>query len=303
MSKEQIFDELYGQIASRANGLDELLTTFLGFLHRKTDFYIEIPPGKKSNMGFHPNEAEQILIKTFRKYKMKTIASMGPVTTTNPNNPTKPNKPANTTTSIENSSRIEILEDSSVDNSNSIGNGNKLSNTNTNTTSTVSTNNNNNNNNTNHANKSNKSDIKYNSDGKQIPMGNGGICDNYYWTQSLHDLTIYLDLPYNTKSKELECKIKPNNIHISINTNTSNTTGNKNALVLLSGKLDNVIIIDDCMWTINTNTYSKYTQMILTFDKSIHTWWKCIIQGDIEIDTTKVDSNMKICEYDEETHV
>ena len=35
--------------------------------------------------------------------------------------------------------------------------------------------------------------------------------------------------------------------------------------------------------------------------KEIETWWKSVVVGDPEIDTTKVDSVRHVSEYDEET--
>lgn len=267
MSKEQIFDELYGQIASRANNLDDLLSTFLGFLHRKTDFYVEVPSGQKSKMGFQPGEAEHILLNAFRKYPMKPIASMGPVTAVNPD------RSKSKIASNDCSSRVEILEDSCLNKNVPVKNSGN-----------------------NDIKAKSKFNIQYNEDGKQIPVGNGGICDKYYWTQSLTDITIYLDLPYNIKAKELDCVIKSNAIEIS-----TKASSNQEKEQLLSGILDDQIILDECMWTISTNDDEQYTQMILTFDKIKHTWWKCVIKGDTEIDTTKVDSTQKISDYDEVT--
>ena len=59
-------DEVLMMLASKNGGIEPLLHTFFSFLHRKTDFYIEIPrqPGLHAKMGFHPGAAEAMLLST-----------------------------------------------------------------------------------------------------------------------------------------------------------------------------------------------------------------------------------------------
>merc|ERR1712051_1014059 len=41
--------------------------------------------------------------------------------------------------------------------------------------------------------------------------------------------------------------------------------------------------------------------IILSLEKGRETWWKCVLQGDQEIDNTKVESTRSMDEYDGET--
>ena len=41
MPTEQELDQIFLAAAERAGGIQPLLTSFFGFLHRRTDFYIE----------------------------------------------------------------------------------------------------------------------------------------------------------------------------------------------------------------------------------------------------------------------
>mmetsp|Transcript_17717 Transcript_17717/g.39784 ORF Transcript_17717/g.39784 Transcript_17717/m.39784 type:complete len:88 (+) Transcript_17717:1-264(+) len=43
------------------------------------------------------------------------------------------------------------------------------------------------------------------------------------------------------------------------------------------------------------------SQIVITLEKTRKTWWKHVIEGHPEIDTTKVDSSQNISEYDETT--
>jgi hypothetical protein len=131
--------------------------------------------------------------------------------------------------------------------------------------------------------------IRYTDDGKQIPIGNGGIGPNYYWTQSLQDLTIYVDVPVGTRGKDIKCFIEPKKLYLSAN-----------GEMLIDGFFEEAIRVDESMWTLNIAANS-IPQVVITLDKGRKTWWKHIIQGHPEIDTNKVDSSQKIDEYDDST--
>ena len=63
-------DQLFMNVAQRAGDLDTLLQSFFGFLHRKTDLYIE-QQGTNFAMGFSPGDAEKKVISSFRKFPYK----------------------------------------------------------------------------------------------------------------------------------------------------------------------------------------------------------------------------------------
>merc|ERR1711988_1351643 len=50
------------------------------------------------------------------------------------------------------------------------------------------------------------------------------------------------------------------------------------------------------MWHLDGSTH-----VILSLEKQRETWWKCVLEGDQEIDTTKVESTRSMDEYDGET--
>ena len=63
-------DQILMAFAQRAGNLDGLLTSFFGFLHRKTDLYIE-QSGDAFAMGFRAGEAEAKVLQAFRRFPMK----------------------------------------------------------------------------------------------------------------------------------------------------------------------------------------------------------------------------------------
>lgn len=116
----------------------------------------------------------------------------------------------------------------------------------------------------------------------QTPIGNGGIGKNYYWTQTLNELNICIDTKPGVKSKQVKCNIAPRSISVQVDNET-----------LLEGSFEEAIRSTESMWTLCSGDgdgpgYGGGSQIIITLDKIKHTWWKSVIVGDPEIDTTKV---------------
>lgn len=121
--------------------------------------------------------------------------------------------------------------------------------------------------------------IRVNESNLQIPIGNGGIAENYYWTQTLKEVTVYVDLEFQAKGKDIQCSITPGHLTLSVR-----------GQLLLNDDFEDKVCIDESMWTISTdcNSSNVLSQVIITLDKSRKTWWKHVLVNDPEIDTTKV---------------
>lgn len=80
--------------------------------------------------------------------------------------------------------------------------------------------------------------------GKQKPnAGNGGFADNYYWTQVLDEVSVYVSLPENVTSKQLDVKILPNKLVVGL----------KGQPPIISGELFKKIKVDDSLWTLESD--------------------------------------------------
>lgn len=68
-------DAMLSDVAQRAGGIEPLLESFFGFLHRRTDFYDEYIPaqGIHFERGFPVGHAETLLMKAFRKFDKKRL--------------------------------------------------------------------------------------------------------------------------------------------------------------------------------------------------------------------------------------
>ena len=64
----------------------------------------------------------------------------------------------------------------------------------------------------------------------------------------------------------------------------------------MEGELCEKVKTDDTFWNIEDNQFLN-----INFEKAYEAIWKCVILGDDEIDTKKVDNSKRIDEFDQET--
>lgn len=92
--------------------------------------------------------------------------------------------------------------------------------------------------------------------GKQIPIGNGGYTEQYYWTQTLNEVTVYVDVPQGTRGKQVDCVMKPRFLSLSVK--------GQDCGPLMSGALEDVVRLDESMWTVASDDNSTQVRR-LTF--------------------------------------
>ena len=284
-------DQLFMNVAQRAGDLDSLLKSFFGFLHRKTDLYIE-QQGTHYAMGFGPGEAKQKVIKAFQKFPYKKGDSLKvkgkapePSAPNRPQfvevEPVHPNATSSTKSKSTTSSSTTNNPTISASGTGTTGETKSTATTSTETTDTPTTTT------TSKTNKNAGPTVKLTEEGKQIPVGNGGVTDRYYWTQTLHEVTIYVAVPPGTRAKDIQFQITSKSINLSLK---------GNAEPLINGTLGGTNKHHEAMWALEDREV-----IVLTLEKVVETWWRCIVKGDAEIDTQKVDSTRQVSDYDAET--
>lgn len=195
-SSDSKYDEIFLQIAGQIGSIQGLLDNFFGFLHRKTDFYVQYADTiHEASMGFPIGAAERMLLKCFRKYEMKDYAS-------------QLNVPINKINKTATSVSVDMIEPSNLTNSPAAKGFNNT--------------------------------VDALSKGLQIPVGNGGVADNYYWTQTLNEVTVYVDAPSACRGKDVKCNLTRKTIHLAASGKT-----------LLEGEFEEGIRVDESMWTLN----------------------------------------------------
>lgn len=235
-------DDVFAQLASRAGGLPQLLLAFFGFLRRRTDFYIiSKPPPHRSPMGFPPGHAKKLVFDAMDKYPFTSDQS--------------PPFDSSSSSSTSLSGRNGFTTSSSPDQTNA-----KVSNSSINSQSKVQ--------------------LQYTDEGKQIPIGNGGVGPNYYWTQTLTEISVYVQAPLGCKAKDLNVIISHKSVRIQY----------IDSSILLEGDFEDVVKSEECIWTITSDSKAGASEILLTLGKARKTWWKHVILSHPEIDTSKVSS-------------
>lgn len=191
------------QIAGQIGSVQGLLDKFFGFLHRKTDFYVEYPESRQdATMGFPVGVAQKMVLKCFKKYSMKDYKLCEGERTSHQCN--QKDKGAVELESNE-------LVPSSVEQVVRTPQGSSR----VNAVNIIPT-------------------------GKQIPIGNGGVAENYYWTQTLEELTVYVDASEAMKGKDVKCTITSKFMTLSVHDK-----------VLVEGEFEEAVRADESMWTLN----------------------------------------------------
>ena len=249
------FDTILTEVAGRSGGLPQLLTAFFGFLSRRTDFYVEYDTNLvKAEMGFPKGIAEKMVLRAFKQYKLREY---------NPNPAAEANIQRPATIAPPQPLRTQHYSDDINCNNQNLSS----------ITPTMMS-------------------LRLTDDGKQVPIGNGGIGPNYYWNQTLKDLTVYIDVPNGCRGKDIHCIIQPKHLSLKYRDET-----------LIDGNFEvgEGVKTGESIWTLNVSDNQSSCQVVITLDKTRSTWWKHVIDGHPEIDTTKVDSSSKIGDYDEST--
>ena len=125
-------------------------------------------------------------------------------------------------------------------------------------------------------------------DSTPAPLGNGGMTEKYSWTQTLSEVTQNIFLPAGIKSKMLDVDIKNTSLKVKIKGQSD---------ILIDGTFHKRIIVDDSIWTVEDGN------LVLNLQKENKMeWWKCVLNGDPEINTQKVvPENSKLNDLDAET--
>jgi hypothetical protein len=156
------FDDVFAEVAGRlgGGGLPALFDAFFGFLQRRTDFYIEADPAAPAPMGFPPGVAKKLLISSFEKYPIRNYRDTVQYQQSSP----AANSPQYTPSSVRvapptsASSRLASPAVAAAE--------------------------------TPKARSTPSAPVGV----LQTPIGNGGIGLGYYWTQTLREINVYIDV-------------------------------------------------------------------------------------------------------------
>uniref|UniRef100_A0ACD5ZQT5 Uncharacterized protein n=1 Tax=Avena sativa TaxID=4498 RepID=A0ACD5ZQT5_AVESA len=123
---------------------------------------------------------------------------------------------------------------------------------------------------------------------KKPNSGNGLDLEKYSWTQQLPEVNLSVPVPEGTKSRFVVCEIKKDHLKVGL----------KGQPPIIDGELHKPVKVDDCFWSIEDG---KSLSILLTKHNQME-WWKCVIKGDPEVDTQRVEpESSKLSDLDPET--
>lgn len=286
-------DGVLMNLASQHDGINDLLHSFFGFLHRQTDFYV-VDEAPKRPMGFAPGVAEALVKRAMAAFPYKHVAPKAapPAAAAAKRSPSK----ASTSKSGGGGARgggsggAEAGAGGAGDGGDgaakrrgdgdtggaaarggkgteaaSVGSGGEKARGGGSGSAPPA--------------------VRLTDEGKQVPVGNGGVCPAYWWTQTLTEVTVHVDLPPGTRAKQLDVATTTDSVRVAV----------RGGAELVSGPLAERIRASETLWTVEAQ------HLILHLEKASERWWSTVVKGDPEIDATKVDSTRSVDSYDAET--
>ena len=123
--------------------------------------------------------------------------------------------------------------------------------------------------------------------------GNGGQTEKYVWHQTLKEVTAYIPLPQGTAAKMLDVKIGVNTLKVGLKSKPDEP--------IIDGRWYKKINSGESLWNLERDG-DKVTLNITIEKLEGQNWWKSLLEGDIEIDTQKVEpENSKLSDLDGDT--
>ena len=243
---------------STGGDLRKLLYAFFSFLHRRTDFYM-VPHEDDAHvkMGFREGDAEKVLLAAFRQFPLRKMPRQSEIEAMQQqkNNPTPP--AAETPTAPVEKKKEPVKKETPSKKP---------------------------------AQKEPSNEVRYNEEGEQIPVGNGGSTDRYKWTQTIDECSVLIGVG-DLRAKDLDVSIKASSI--TVRAQQPDADGSQK--VFVEGELTQKIVPSESTWTLEGGV------LVLVLYKQVKTFWETILVGDPKIDTTEVDSRRHIDEYDAST--
>mmetsp|Transcript_20763 Transcript_20763/g.25149 ORF Transcript_20763/g.25149 Transcript_20763/m.25149 type:complete len:165 (+) Transcript_20763:653-1147(+) len=115
--------------------------------------------------------------------------------------------------------------------------------------------------------------------------------DNYTWTQTLNEVSVQVSVPAGIKARDLVVDIAKSKLKVGL----------KNQTPILAGDLHANVKVDECTWTLEDAPDGRCVGIYLHKSQGT-TWWPCVVKGEPEINTKKVEpENSKLSDLDGET--
>jgi hypothetical protein len=286
--------------------LRQLMFCFFSFLNRRTDFYL-VPPVEDvtagvAKMGFPEGDAEKLLLAAFRQFPLRRIPPKKQQQQQQQQAPAPAGPSKTSITDISTPVAVAAAAAAAKNDNTAKKDASKEVASTKETAATAATAGDD----TEQATETKKAGagaessetaedaVRLTEEGVQIPVGNGGSTKRYKWTQTTEECSVLIAIPTELHAKDLSVTIKA--LSVVVKTKKPLAGGGETEVhTFLEGDLFDKCVPDESTWTLEGGV------MVIQLYKQLRTFWKTIVQGDDEIDTTLVDSRRKIAEYDEST--
>ncbi|KYF49919.1 NudC family protein [Toxoplasma gondii ARI] len=310
LQRAQVHEELLLNLARHHPDIESLLQTFFDFLERRTDFFHVIESSGASaglespNMGFREGRAEAMVRQAFSKAQMAyrrraqphLLAQVGAVPSSRGETPASAKTQAVPCTGAEKRGKSENVvargalttagvSAASDPKEGHVGKPEKTQESRQMAESRPET----------EATEAQRSKECRNTGvtssqgtaGKELTTWNGGVCENYRWTQSFTDLTLQFRLDKNKYrgKKDVSVSITPTALKVVV-------AGD----VLLEGEWEDHVNAAESLWQVEDGPY-----LLLSIEKARENWWASVLKGEKKIDTTKIESVKRVEDFDAAT--
>lgn len=265
------YDDVFTSILENEKSILGFLSAIFNFLARRTDFYY-IAKNPEDNMGFPPGVAEELVLKVLRKCDPKNWYS-GIDKQSDINNEIMCSTVAQ---------EVEVIADDNETSSEDVDKVNLNTSEHSPSESCV------------YDNISKKDDKTIFPEDYEPPViitqknseaYNGAARENYSWSQTIMDLDVTVKLPPDIKSsKDLRVVINSGDLYIA----------NRNGNVVIKDTLPFKIKTIDSFWSISEG------RLLIHLEKKQERWWNKFLNGEEEIDLSKIDCSRPLDELPED---
>merc|ERR1711976_685719 len=258
----QIFDDMLMNIIQRAEGIENFMDLFFGFLHRRTDFY----------KSLDEETAKSRVLKSFDKWLNLNKKAMQEKEDAKARKEKYEAEQRKKKQEAEQSSAVvEVTEEEAQ----KIEAEEKMTNGGLSPMDTK------------------QDDEDTNADESKLMPNkqNGANLENYQWGQTLEDVEIRIPFKLNGKlrGRDIDAKLTKNKLKIGL----------RNQPPLIDGTLWKSIKEEESTWAVdpNTNIVTVSLEKINQME-----WWGAVCQGDLEINTRRANpESSKLSDLDDET--
>ncbi|XP_061603912.1 nudC domain-containing protein 3 [Phyllopteryx taeniolatus] len=266
----EMYDNALLGILQHVGNIQDFLQVYFGFLYRKTDFY-RLLGGPGDKMGFPPGVAEKMVLKTFKMFEKfseqnRELQKRGAESAAVP--PGVPPAVRELEVTSEATREFESAEaglgpDPIPESEPSAGPRAEQA----------------------------AGAARSERSGQNSDSYNGAVRDKYQWSQDYNDVEVRVFVPEEVvKGKQVSVTLQSGGVRVCVRAGSEEQT-------LVEGNFPHKINTENSMWSLEPGKC-----VALSLNKSSEVWWKCVLEGEEEIDVDRLNRERSMASVDEEEH-